>query len=76
MGSAGAEFAASTPEPGGWLIRQKALYRQMATGNTCLSALRAGGTGTVIEPANGSKGCGAVMRAAPTGFFFATADDV
>lgn len=73
---AGGEFAGSIPEPDGWLVRQKELHHQMAPGNTCLSALRAGGTGTVNEPANGSKGCGAVMRAAPIGFFFATADDV
>jgi ADP-ribosylglycohydrolase len=69
---AGAQFAESEPEPDGWLVRQQLLHRQMAPGNTCLSALRAGGTGTVTEPANDSKGCGAVMRAAPIGFFFAT----
>jgi ADP-ribosylglycohydrolase len=72
---AGAEFAASDPEPDGWLVRQQVLHRQMAPGNTCMSALLGGGTGTVTEPANGSKGCGAVMRAAPVGFFSATPGD-
>lgn len=69
---AGAHFAEDNPDPDGWLVRDQALHRRMAPGNTCLSALRAGGTGTVTEPANDSKGCGAVMRAAPIGFFFAT----
>jgi len=72
---AGAQFAASNPEPDGWLVRQKELHRRMAPGNTCLSALRAGGTGTVTEPDNSSKGCGAVMRAAPIGFFFESPGD-
>jgi ADP-ribosyl-[dinitrogen reductase] hydrolase len=72
---AGNEFSESNPEPDGWLVHQKELHRQMAPGNTCLSALREGGTGTVAEPANSSKGCGAVMRAAPIGFFCATPSD-
>ena len=38
-----------------------------APGNTCLSAVRAGVTGTVMHAINPSKGCGAVMRTAPIG---------
>jgi ADP-ribosylglycohydrolase len=56
-------------EPDGWLVRQQILGRRMAPGNTCLSALASGGKGTLAEPVNDSKGCGAVMRAAPVGFF-------
>jgi len=67
---AGAPFAADGSEPDGWLVSQPVLHRRMAPGTTCLSALKAGGTGTVSAPANNSKGCGAVMRAAPVGFFY------
>jgi ADP-ribosylglycohydrolase len=56
----------------GWLIREQALYSRRHLGNTCLSALAAGGLGsesqgTVAKPLNQSKGCGAVMRSAPIG---------
>ena len=73
---AGEEFAAAHPCPDGWLVSQPSLHRRMAPGSTCLSALRAGGGGTVDSPANDSKGCGAVMRAAPVGFFFDSAAEV
>ncbi len=66
----GSEFAAGHPEPDGWLVSVLLLRRRMAPGSTCLSALHAGGSGTVRDPANDSKGCGAVMRAAPVGFFY------
>lgn len=66
---AGQQFAKHSAVPDGWLVRQPLLHRRMAPGNTCLSALQAGGTGTVAEPVNSSKGCGGVMRAAPAGFF-------
>ena len=36
-------------------------------GTTCLSAMAAGGRGTVGSPINDSKGCGGVMRTAPIG---------
>ena len=39
-----------------------------APGNTCISALCDGGTGTTSRPVNDSKGCGGVMRVAPLGF--------
>lgn len=44
-----------------------ALRQLRAPGNTCLSAVRAGATGTAMHPINPSKGCGAVMRTAPIG---------
>lgn len=72
---AGAEFAAHSSEPDGWLVQQPILHHRMAPGNTCLSALRSGGNGTISQPANDSKGCGAVMRAAPVGFFYDTATE-
>lgn len=71
-GDAGAGFAGGHPEPDGWLVSVPVLRRRMAPGSTCLSALAAGGRGTVAEPVNDSKGCGAVMRAAPAGFFCAS----
>ncbi len=52
----------------GWLIAERGLWARRAPGNTCLSALRAGGMGTPGEPINDSKGCGGVMRVAPVGF--------
>jgi ADP-ribosyl-[dinitrogen reductase] hydrolase len=55
-------------EPDGWLVAQPGLHARRAPGNTCLAALRAGGLGTMSQPPNQSKGCGAVMRAAPVGF--------
>lgn len=51
----------------GWLIGETDLWVRMAPGNTCLSALIAGGGGTRHDPMNDSKGCGGVMRAAPAG---------
>ncbi len=56
---------------GGWLMDVAALYSPRAPGNTCMSALSAGGKGTIANPANHSKGCGGVMRAAPVGLYFA-----
>lgn len=43
------------------------MRQSRAPGNTCLSAVRAGATGTMMSPDNHSKGCGAVMRTAPIG---------
>jgi ADP-ribosyl-[dinitrogen reductase] hydrolase len=50
-----------------WLASDPRLHRREAPGNTCLSALQSGVAGTVHERINDSKGCGAVMRAAPAG---------
>lgn len=49
------------------LAERAAMYVCRAPGNTCLSALESGVTGTVDKPINGSKGCGGVMRVAPCG---------
>jgi ADP-ribosyl-[dinitrogen reductase] hydrolase len=51
----------------GWLIGQRELWELRAPGNTCLTALRSPHAGTLDEPINDSKGCGALMRAAPIG---------
>jgi ADP-ribosylglycohydrolase len=49
------------------LRRYGELWKARAPGNTCLSALEAGGHGTMDRPINQSKGCGGVMRVAPIG---------
>jgi ADP-ribosylglycohydrolase len=51
----------------GWLSKVPDLNHRRAPGNTCLAALRGGGRGTIEQPTNRSKGCGAVMRSAPFG---------
>ena len=56
-----------------WLMDVRRLYERRAPGMTCLSALQQqqrkpqGITDWIAEPLNTSKGCGAVMRAAPVG---------
>ncbi len=50
-----------------WLLDQRFLHSRRAPGNTCLTALYAGGGGTPESPINDSKGCGGIMRAAPAG---------
>jgi len=62
-------FAVTHPEPSGWLVGHRDLFHQRAPGLACLTALRqyaehGGGCG-YDRPVNDSKGCGAVMRAAP-----------
>jgi len=52
----------------GWLFMVRGLHSRRAPGNTCLSALRVG-RGGLAGARNDSKGCGAVMRAAPFGLF-------
>ena len=69
--TAGAHLASDDAEPDGWLVHEAVLHRQMAPGNTCLAALKSGRMGTPEEPLNDSKGCGAVMRAAPVGLIAA-----
>lgn len=59
-----------------WLTDLPELFSPRDPGNTCLSALFAGGKGTVEEPLNNSRGCGGVMRAAPVGLLFAGDPDV
>ena len=53
-----------------WLANIPELYSRRAPGNTCLSALRSGETGTTEKPINNSRGCGGVMRVAPIGLYF------
>ena len=57
------------PGHDGWLFGIEPLHSLRAPGNTCLSALRGERMGTIAEPLNDSKGCGAVMRSAPVGLF-------
>ncbi len=59
--------SAGARKPYGTLCKEKVLCVPRAPGNTCMSALRAGGNGTPDRPINGSKGCGGVMRTAPFG---------
>lgn len=51
----------------GWLMDEPSLRHARAPGNTCLGALSSGVMGTRDRPTNDSKGCGTVMRTAPTG---------
>lgn len=51
----------------GWLAAQPEMHARRAPGNTCMSALGAGGKGSIIHRINDSKGCGGVMRVAPIG---------
>ena len=53
-----------------WLANFDEFYHRRAPGTTCMTALKRGGTGTLEEPINNSKGCGGVMRVAPIGLYF------
>jgi ADP-ribosylglycohydrolase len=53
----------------GGLLDVAEMHSRRAPGNTCLSALRSGEQGSSDNSLNDSKGCGAVMRAAPVGLF-------
>lgn len=57
------------------LLSHHEMYARRAPGNTCLSALGAGGDGSTIAPINDSKGCGGVMRIAPVAFMPGLDDD-
>jgi ADP-ribosylglycohydrolase/protein-tyrosine phosphatase len=61
------------PSESGWLAPQPVMRVPRAPGNTCLSALGAGGLGTLTKAINDSKGCGGVMRVAPIGLVGAKA---
>lgn len=54
----------------GWLLGVQELHHRRAPGNSCLSALSSGELGSMKEPINNSKGCGGVMRVAPSGLFY------
>ena len=53
-----------------WLLDVPELHHRRAPGITCLSALQNKEMGTMENPLNTSKGCGAVMRVAPFGLCF------
>ena len=57
------------PLPSSWLTHVRDLWARRAPGNTCLSALSSLEQGRPVH--NDSKGCGAVMRVAPVGVFYA-----
>ncbi len=63
------QTAFQLPLPSSWLTHIKDLWSRRAPGNTCLSALSALQQGRPYN--NDSKGCGAVMRIAPIGIFYA-----
>jgi ADP-ribosylglycohydrolase len=54
----------------GWLYARPELHARRAPGITCMSALNEPWISSVTDPINTSKGCGAVMRAAPIGLVF------
>lgn len=51
----------------GFLIQQYELFKQRSPGVTCTSSMMNPQIGTFTRVLNNSKGCGAVMRAAPVG---------
>ena len=53
-----------------WLLNIPELFAERAPGNTCMSAIEDGCTGTLEQPINNSKDCGGVMRVAPVGLYF------
>jgi ADP-ribosylglycohydrolase len=69
MQDAWRSFFEERPErwPDGWLVTLEELHDRRAPGNTCLAGAASTRMGTVSRPLNDSKGCGAVMRAAPVG---------
>lgn len=52
------------------ILDYKELYKRRSPGISCLTALNSFLKGTVENPVNDSKGCGAVVRVAPIGLFF------
>lgn len=64
------QAAFQLPLSSSWLTHISDLWARRAPGNTCLSALSALQKGHHVH--NNSKGCGAVMRIAPIGVFYAT----
>jgi hypothetical protein len=59
--------AAAAAKTATGLLRHRVLWQGQAPGTTCLSALHAGGLGSVEKPINDRQGCGGVMRTAPRG---------
>lgn len=52
-----------------WLVHVPELFHRRAPGGTCLETIAQGAWGTIERPINQSKGCGGIMRVAPTGLF-------
>lgn len=52
-----------------FILSHKELWERRAPGNTCITALLSALEGGVVQH-NSSKGCGAVMRVAPTGLLY------
>lgn len=63
------QTAFQLPLRSSWLTHVRDLWARRAPGNTCLSALSSLENGSQVH--NNSKGCGAVMRVAPIGVFYA-----
>jgi ADP-ribosyl-[dinitrogen reductase] hydrolase len=63
----------------GWLSAERRMYARRAPGNTCLAAIARSymvdEIGSVANPPNDSKGCGAIMRSAPFGLACETRED-
>ncbi|MGX7823843.1 ADP-ribosylglycohydrolase family protein [Actinokineospora sp. 24-640] len=76
---AGGSYAMAE-RPDGWLVAEQDLHHRRAPGATVLTALRgfAGGipSGSPENRINDSKGCGAVMRAAPVALWSTDAAEV
>ena len=53
-----------------WIYHVPEMHHRRAPGSTCMSVLENRSFGTIDRPANNSKGCGGIMRAAPIGLFF------
>lgn len=64
------QTAFQLPLQSSWLTHVRDLWARRAPGNTCLNALASLQDGLPVN--NDSKGCGAVMRIAPIGIFYAT----
>lgn len=69
LGTQGDTSRMTDPEnPKMWLYREPSLHALRAPGNTCLSSIQNSEYGgTISKPVNNSKGCGAIMKAAPFG---------
>lgn len=69
LGTQGDTSRMEEPEnPQMWLYGQNVLHACRAPGFSCISAIRSSKYGgTMEEPVNNSKGCGAIMKAAPFG---------
>jgi len=75
FGAAGGEPMPDPKKFHSWLMTVPWLLGRRAPGSTCMSALEAGGKGTMEAPANASKGCGGVMRTAPPGLYASTPEE-